>query len=705
MNLHQDTLDALGFIQTHPIENLTSEGAKAQASVWRNLLQAHSHQYYVLDNPQITDGEYDQLFHALKALETRFPELQTPDSPTLRVGGAALDGFEKHTHPQALLSLGNVFNAAEVQAWYERCVKGLMPDFGEVKPDVLAELKIDGLAMALTYKNGVFTIGATRGDGQTGENVTENIRTIPSVPLRVPVTPTDDLPPVPAQMEIRGEVYMKRSDFEKLNARLLSENQKPIANPRNGAAGSLRQLDSKMTAKRRLSFFCYGIGPVEGEVPEGLYEMEQRLKAWGFPINPHIRLCRSLAEIQAFMTAWTEKRDTLDYEIDGIVLKINRFAYQEALGYVSNAPRWAVAYKFPAQEATTRLERIELQIGRTGVVKPVAILTPVQVGGVTISRATLHNEDYILNRDIRIGDLVVVKRAGDVIPQVVQPVTDARQGTETIWKLSEACQEAGLHVVRAPDEADYYTTNTNAPEPLKAAIEHFASREAMDVDGLGWKIAELLVDAQRVQNLADLFRLTKDDLLKLPAFADKKAQKLLDGLEAAKKRSLARLIWALGIRYVGQTTGQLLVQHFHTLDELLAAPPEKLQNIEGIGPRIAESIATWAQDDLNQKLVVELRELGLNMARTPEETPAESPEGGHLFAGKTFVLTGTLPTMSRSEAAARIQAKGGKVTDSVSKKTHFVVAGEAAGSKRAKAEQLGIRILDEAELLTLLNAD
>ncbi len=699
-NLALKTSALLGRMATLEIQHLSSEEAKGLTQELRPILLAHGHQYYVLDKPLIADAEYDRLFRALQAIENQFPALRTPDSPTQRVGGAVLEGFQKHQHPQALLSLGNVFSEGDLRAWYDRCVKGLLPTFGETQPELLVELKIDGLAIALTYENGFLVTGATRGDGQTGENVTENIKTIRNIPLHIPALQKTNLPPVPEQIEVRGEVYMRKSDFQKLNKRL-AEAQKPlIANPRNGAAGSLRQLDSKLTAKRPLSFFGYGIGPVSGELPRGLFEMEQQLEDWGFPINPHRKKCLNLAEVTKLISYWTENRETLDYEIDGLVIKINRFDHQQTLGFVSNAPRWAVAYKFPSLEVTTRLENIELSIGRTGVVKPVAILSPVSIGGVVVSRATLHNEDYITSRDIRIGDTVLVKRAGDVIPQVVQAITEARAGTEHAWDFKQACEKAGIPVQRFAGEADYYTTLTNTPEQLTAAIEHFTSREAMDIEGLGGKMAALLVEKGLVKSLPDLYHLKKEDLLDLPAFADKKAQNLLDGIEASKNRRLARLIWALGIRFVGQTTGQLLVPYFATLGELLAATSEDLQKIEGIGPKIAESIASWGQIQQNQLLIEALKNAGVRTERLPDEAPL--PKTTDLpLSGKTFVITGTLPTMSRTEAAQRIQQAGGKVTDSVSKKTDALVAGENAGSKLEKANKLQIPVLDETALLAL----
>ncbi|HRK72968.1 MAG TPA: NAD-dependent DNA ligase LigA [Rhodothermales bacterium] len=695
------TYSILHRISETDIHGLSRDEAAQLAHTLAIVLHAHSHRYYVLDQPVIADAEYDRLFRALQSIEAHFPALKTLDSPTQRVGGAVLDGFQKHQHPQPLLSLGNVFSEGDLRAWYDRCIKGLLPIFGETQPELLVELKIDGLAIALTYEKGRLVMGATRGDGQTGENVTENIRTIRSIPLQIPVSEDKNPPPIPDRIEVRGEIYMRKSDFQTYNERLRAEQKPPIANPRNGAAGSLRQLDSKMTAKRPLSFFCYGIGPVSGELPDGLFEMEEQLEAWGFPVNPHKARYSDLDAVVDLIKKWTNQRESLDYEIDGLVIKINRFDHQQALGFVSNAPRWAVAYKFPSLEVTTRLENIELSIGRTGVVKPVALLTPVSVGGVVVSRATLHNEDYIVSRDIRIGDMVLIKRAGDVIPQVVQAIVEARTGTEQAWNFKDACTAAGLPVQRYEGEADYYTTLTNTPEQLTAAIEHFTGREAMDIEGLGGKMAALLVEKGLVKALPDLYHLKKDDLLALPAFAEKKAQNLLDGIEASKNRSLARLIWALGIRFVGQTTGQLLVPYIESLEKLLVTTVEDLQTIEGIGPKIAESIVSWSSTPQNIALVQALKEAGVRTERMPEEAQKTITTDLPL-SGKTFVITGTLPTMGRTEAAQRIQQAGGKVTDSVSKKTHFLVAGENAGSKLEKAQKLQIVVLDEAQLLQII---
>lgn len=702
MNLSQKTEFALKEISKGILEMANELEAATLISDWSALLVEHSQQYYVNDAPLISDSEYDTLFHGLRQLETRFPHLQAPDSPTKRVGGEALSAFSKHKHPQAMLSLGNVFSTEELQAWYERCVRGLADTFGEVQPTLLAELKIDGLAIALTYQNGLLVTGATRGNGEVGENVTENVKTIRDIPLRL----QSENSKVPHQMEVRGEVYMRKSDFETMNARNRESGTKAAANPRNAAAGALRQLDPKQTAQRKLSFFCYGIGPIEGELPPTLYETEQWLKSLGLAINPNIRPCQNVSEVVEMIAHWQENRNNLDYDIDGIVIKIDRLEYQEVLGMVSNAPRWAVAYKFPAQEVTTKLLDIELSIGRTGVIKPTAILESVSIGGVTVSRATLHNEEYILSRDIRIGDRVLIKRAGDVIPQVVQPMTEARDGSEEEWTMAKACEKAGISFTRIEGEADYYSLDTNSPAQLKAAIEHFAARDIMDIEGFGDKMALTLVEQNMVASVADIFRITSEQLLSLPSFKQKKADKLLAGIEAAKHRPLARLLYALGIRYVGETVAQQLVPHFDSVQALMQATTEQLSSIEGIGDKIAQSIVEWSAEPQNEALIEALEALGVNTKRTDDEMPISPEVGTNLpLSGKTFVITGTLPTMGRKEAAELITKAGGKVTDSVSAKTHFLVAGEAAGSKLAKAQKLNVAILDETALLAMISSD
>lgn len=703
MSLLADTRQALQEVSSLFFNSIHEEAAAATAMRLRELLHAHGHRYYVLDAPLIADGEYDRLYHALQRLEERFPALQTPDSPTQRVGGEPLTKFEKVQHPEPLLSLSNAFDFGDIEAWYERCRRMLA--VADIVPETIplaVELKIDGLAVALTYQDGMLELAATRGNGTVGENITQNVKTIAAIPLHIPVRAKNTELPVPERVEVRGEIFMRRSDFEAMNMRLAAAEEKTFANPRNGAAGSLRQLDSRITATRPLTFFAYSLGPVTGDAPTAQYDVLQWLGTLGFPVNTHARRCANLADVLAYCEQWTDARDALDYEIDGIVIKVDDFVLQRALGFIAKAPRWAIAYKFPAQEATTRLLNIIINVGRTGVVKPEAVLEPVPIGGVTVSQATLHNEDYILNRDIRIGDTVIVKRAGDVIPQVVQPVVDARNGTEQAWKMPATCPACGTALVRLPGEADYYCMAVDCPAQFIRLLEHYASRGAMDIDGLGSKMAVLLAEEGLVKRLSDVYRLTLDDLLALDRFAEKRAQNLLDGIARSKERPLARLLFGLGIRHVGQDAAERVARAFPSMTVLGEASQDVLEAIDGIGPITAESIADWFQVADNQRLIVELADLGVNLERLDTEAPLEQTALAAAVAGKTFVLTGTLPTLSRKEAKDRIKQHGGKVTGSVSAKTDYVVVGENPGSKYDKAQQLGITTLSEAQLLELL---
>ncbi|MDZ4698617.1 MAG: NAD-dependent DNA ligase LigA [Rhodothermales bacterium] len=662
-----------------------------------------AYSYYVQDDPAATDADYDRLFRALQTIEARFPDLQAEDSPTQRVGGAPLSQFEKVRHPVPLLSLGNAFDEGELRAWYSRCQKGLEATFGEtMTPAVVVELKIDGLALAVTYAAGRLVVGATRGNGVEGENITPHVRTIEDIPLSIPVAGRIWEGALPDRLEVRGEAYLPTSAFDALNERLIAAGGKPFANPRNAAAGSLRVLDPRITASRPLHFYTYGIGPTVGvPPPASQWEGLQWLAGLGFPVNPYARRLSGIDEAVALCAQWTEQRDTLDYEIDGIVVKIDDHSYQRVLGYVSSAPRWAIAYKFAAREATTRLLGIGISVGRTGALKPEAILEPVGIGGVTVSRATLHNEDYIRGRDIRIGDTVLVKRAGDVIPQVVGPMEAMRDGTERLFIFPSECPACHSPVVRLDGEADWYCVATDCPAQFIRLIEHYASRGAMDIEGLGAKMAVLLGEEGLVRTLADIYRLTLEALLRLEGFAEKRAQNLLDGIETSRHRPMARLLFGLGIRHVGKTTAELLVSRIRSVEDMARLSGEELLAIEGIGPVIAESIVDWFMVDKNRQLITELGALGVNLSRLPEEEPAHDPEGAAF--GRTFVLTGALPGMGRAEAQGLIKAAGGKVASSVSKKTDFVVAGESSGAKYDAAVKLGIPILDQVGLLALLN--
>lgn len=683
------------------LERLHEDDAADLVAALRPVVAAHARRYYVLDDPIITDDEYDRLFRALARLEERFPHLQAADSPTQRVGGEPLGAFRKVRHPEPLLSLANAFDAAEVRAWYQRAARRLAADSGVTAPAVVAEPKIDGLAVALTYEKGYLVLAATRGDGQIGEDVTAHVRTIHDVPLRLqPASSINGSATLPERLEVRGEVFLTRSRFERLNEALAREGLKTFANPRNAAAGSLRQLDPRVTASRGLSFLAYGIGPMAGTPPPTQSDTLRWLERLGVPVSAHAETFTDIEAAITFCEQWADRRDSLDYEIDGVVIKIDRRDHQAALGAVANAPRWAVAYKFPAREATTRLLQIERRVGRTGAVKPVAILEPVPIGGVTVTRATLHNEDYIRDRDIRIGDRVIVRRAGDVIPQVVGPVASARTGDERAWTMGRECPSCGEPLVRFEGEADTYCVNAACPAQLRRLIEHFASRGAMDITGLGERVAGQLVEEGLVRTIPDLYRLQGADLARLEGWKERRIQNLLAAIEESKRRPLARLLFALGIRFVGASVAELIVRHVPSLESLEKASREALEQIEGIGPQTAGGVVEWFSHEPNRRTVAELRELGVNTKRLPGEAP---PSEGPL-AGKTLVLTGTLPSWSRDEAAQRIAAAGGRVAGSVSRNTAYVVAGEAPGSKLERARELGVPVLDEEGLRRLLGA-
>jgi DNA ligase (NAD+) len=700
MNLVEASHEALEKLGRDEPSTLSASATAELVDTLRELIHAHNHRYHVLDDPVITDAEYDRLFRGLQELEKHHPDLVTPDSPTHRVGARVLDRFEKVQHPIAMLSLANAFDFEEVAAWYARCRRGLKDRFGDdVRPALTGELKLDGLAVALTYERGRLSIGATRGNGIEGENITNNVRTIPSVPLALPAAGAGV--PVPDRMEVRGEIYLRKSDFAALNDRAAAAGERTYANPRSAAAGSVRQLDASITASRPLSFTAYGVGPLEGAAaPDGQYALLEWLSSYGFPVNEHSSRFTSIDEVVAFYETWSLRRGELDYEIDGLVVKIDAFEQQAVLGFVSNAPRWAIAYKFPAQEATTRLNRIVVNVGRTGAIKPEAILKPVHIGGVTVSQATLHNEAYVVGRDIRVGDMVVVKRAGDVIPQVIKPVEEARTGEERPWTMPKHCPACGTELVQLPDEADYYCVSTECPAQFIRLVEHFASRGAMDIEGLGSKLAVTLVEKKLVEHLSDIFEITEDELLTLELFGEKRARNLLDGIEDARHRPLSRLLYGLGIRHVGRTTAEIIVARFPSMDALASASLEELEAIDGIGSVIAESVVDWFGVDENRMLVHHLQELGVNIERLPEEAPLDP--SAHSAVGRTFVLTGSLARLTRSEATDRIKAAGGRVAGSVSARTDFVVAGENPGSKYDRARELNIHILNEDELLDML---
>lgn len=661
-------------------------------SVWlREELERHSHAYYVLDKPTIPDAEYDVLFRELQQLEAAHPSLVTPDSPTQRVGGAPLPEFTQVRHAVPMLSINNGFSEEDIRAFDRRVSEGL----GALQEvEYACELKFDGLAINLRYVNGVLQQAATRGDGMTGEDVTANIRTIRSIPLRLRTAHP------PAVIDVRGEVLMFKSDFARLNQRQRDAAQKEFANPRNAAAGSLRQLDPRITAQRSLRFFAYGIGHLDGaplpDTHSGLLDWYRTL---GIPVCDERHVVNGADGLLHFFEGIGAKRAALAYDIDGVVYKVNRIVQQQALGFVSRAPRFALAHKFPAEEATTIVQDITVQVGRTGAITPVARLLPVAVGGVVVTNATLHNEDEVRRKDIRIGDSVIVRRAGDVIPEVVAHVPERRPADAREFLMPSECPVCGSPIVRAEDEAVARCSGgwIQCAAQRKGGLLHFVSRRAMDIEGLGEQLVEQLVDRGLVTTPADFYKLGLVTLSELERMAEKSAQNVLDALVKSKSTTLARFIYALGIRHVGESTAKSLARHFGTLDALLAASEEQILAVDDIGPVVAQSIMQFLSDPLNRELIEQLRASGIHWE---ESAPARAT---HL-AGKTFVLTGTLPTLKRDEAQALIEAAGGKVAGSVSKKTSYLVAGEEAGSKLAKAEELGVPILDEAGLLKLLES-
>ena len=664
---------------------------KERLAQLRDEINYHRYRYYVLNAPVISDAEFDRLYQELVDLEAAHPELITPDSPTQRAGAEPLDAFEKVTHPAPILSLANAFDVKELYAWRKRIARYL-PD-PEMQLDYVAEPKFDGLTAVLTYRNGRFTLGATRGNGEVGENVTQNLRTIPSLPLKIPVDPASDLPS-PPYLVVRGEVYIPLDKFEALNARRLAEGKPLYRNPRNAAAGSLRQLDPKITATRPLSLFVYDLIAWDGvDIPNTQWERLQLLRQWGFPVSPEARICPTLDDVARAYAEWLEKRNRLNYEVDGLVVKINDQKLAASLGFAGKDPRGALALKFPAQEENTKLLDVQVNVGRTGVLAPTAVLEPVELGGVIVRHATLHNYDEIARKDIRIGDSVTVKRAGDVIPYVVGPIPDLRDGSEQVIEPPTHCPFCGEPVVHPPGEVAIYCDNPACPEQLVRRVEYFASRPAMDIDGFGSKTAALLVETGLIHDVADIYYLDREALLALEGFQEKKVDNLLNGIEASKERPPHRFLIGLGIRYVGSVVAALLIRQFGGIDELAAATQEQLEEIEGIGPHTAVAVTTWFRLPRNRELLEKFRRAGLRF----QAAPAEAETAGSL-AGLTFVITGTLPGMTRPEAKAFIEQHGGKVTSSVSQKTSYLLAGEKAGSKLNKAQTLGIPILTLAAL-------
>jgi DNA ligase (NAD+) len=669
--------------------------AAARIAELREQIREHNYHYYVEDDPRISDAAYDALLRELRELEDEHPELVTPDSPTRRVGAPPASHFERVPHRVPMLSLGNAFDESELHAWLER-VRRLLGE--EASLAFVVEPKMDGLAVALIYEDGQLVRGATRGNGEVGEDITANLRTVPAIPLslRPPAAGS-----IPALLEVRGEAYMRIPDFDALNQRLAAEGERLAANPRNAAAGSLRQKNPAITAARPLHFFAYGVGSVAGVALRSQWETLACVRALGLPVNRDARRLESFDEVLAYCREWMERRETLDYEADGMVIKIDDVQQQNELGVVGRDPRWAIAFKFPAREAITRLTTITINIGRTGVATPNADLEPVQLGGVTVRNASLHNADYIHERDIRIGDYVSVKRAGDVIPYVIGPVVNRRDGSEQSYTFPDRCPACNTPLERDEGEAAWRCPNfSTCPAQLTGRIEHFVSRGAMDIRGIGERQTELLVEQGLVQDVADLYALRADDLLQLEGFARKKADNLIGAIEQSKQRPLEHVIIGLGIRHVGSVAAQDLARHFGSLDALMQATPEEIEQIEGLGPAAAASIREFFSREQNRAVVEKLRAAGVTL----QASGGHEPQGSQL-AGKTFVLTGTLSSFTRDEASALIEAHGGKVTSSVSKKTSYVLAGESPGSKLARARDLGVPIIGEDELRALLETD
>jgi DNA ligase (NAD+) len=668
------------------------KGLEKRARELRAILAEANHRYHVLDDPQLSDADYDALLRELLDLELAHPELQTPDSPTMRVGGTPSTGFPPYVHARPMLSLGNAFGEDELVAFDARVKK-----LGGIAGDVAytCELKIDGLAVSLRYDAGALTAGGTRGDGTAGEDVTANLRTIKSIPLSL----RGRASALPRHADVRGEAYMRKSDFERLNAAREARGEPRFANPRNTAAGGIRQLDPALTAERNLSFYAYALGEIDADdPPRSQHELLAYLKGLGFRVNEHARATSSIREVIDFVAEWEIGRDALDYEIDGVVIKVDELALQAKLGNAGKDPRWAVAYKFRAREAQTKLLDITVSVGRTGVLNPNAVLEPVHIGGTTVSNATLHNQDYIRSNDIRIGDVVTVIRAGDVIPRVVGPVLELRKRKLPEYTLPTTCPVCGADVDHPEGEPMARCTNASCPAQLVERVRHFASRGAMDIEGIGDQLAAVLVDSGLVRDVSDVFHLDLAQLLTLPRMAEKSASNVLAAIEGAKKRGLARLLSGLGIRFVGSQNAAILAGDFGSIDALADATEDELVRSEGIGVEIARSVVLFFAQEPNRAMIARLAAAGVDMT-----APLRPREPVGVLAGKTLVLTGTLPNLTRDEAAELIVAAGGKVSGSVSKKTDYVVAGDDAGSKLAKAEQLGITILDETGLRELLN--
>ncbi|MBV9231021.1 MAG: NAD-dependent DNA ligase LigA [Chloroflexi bacterium] len=672
-----------GDTLTEPAGSSDEEKLEAHVAALRHRIEEANYQYFVLDSPVLTDAEYDQLMRELRRIEQEHPELQTPDSPTQRVGAGPVQDVPQHRHPLPMLSLANARNEQELLDWHRRA-QNIMPN---ATFTYVCELKIDGLAMALTYERSKLTIGATRGDGLIGEDWTPNIRTIRTIPQKLRGEH------IPSKVEVRGEIYMPIKSFEKLNEEMTDN--RLFANPRNAAAGSLRQKDSRITATRQLNFFGYQIGYIEGINIRSHWEALELIRGWGFPVNPNVQLAHNLDEVMEYCKKWEKERFNLPYEIDGVVIKINDLAQQEELGTVARDPRWAIAFKYPPTQVATQLLDIRVNIGRTGSVNPWAMLEPVNIRGVTVSRAALHNEGDIQRKDLRIGDWVLVQRAGEVIPQVVKPVVERRTGKEEVYRLPDRCPLCDTPIVRIPDQAMAYCPNTQCPARNLEGVIHFVSKGAMDIDTIGEKMCEQLVSTGYIKSVADFYSLTRDQLLSLDGVKEKSADNMLTAIEASKQRSLSRLLFGLNIRYMGEKTAQIIAGAFGNIDRLLAASEKEIIEVPGIGPKIGQSVYSWLQEPENRALIERLRQAGVNM--TEEQQRIDGP-----LTGQTFLLTGRLNSMTRPAAEEAIKNLGGTIASGVSKSLSHLIVGEDAGSKLTKGQRAGVPIHDEQWLIDLL---
>ena len=680
---------------------MSIELVQTRVEALREIVRQHQYRYYILDDPTVSDQEFDALFRELQALEAEHPEVRSDDSPTQRVGGTISDRFEKTRHPALMLSLANAFSADDLRAWRER-VKRLLPAAQRTALSYVVEPKFDGLTVVLHFEQGRFVLGATRGDGEYGENITPNLRTVRVMPLRIPTSGAGATVTAPTRLVVRGEAYVEKADFLRFNEAQAALGERTYANPRNFAAGSLRQLDSATSAGRPLKLWVYQALILEGAtMPPSHSESLAYLQQLGLPVCPELQRFtdEEFDALVDYMVAFGERRHTLPYEVDGLVVKVDELALQRSLGFTGKDPRWAVAVKYGGEEAVTILHDIVVQIGRTGVATPNAVLEPVAIGGVIVRAATLHNEDYVLDLDIRIGDKVLVKRAGEVIPKVLRPMVELRDGSEQPWQMPTTCPVCGEGLMRPPGEAATYCVNKACPAQLVRAIEYFVSRTAMDIENFGYKQGELFVTQGFIKDLADIYYLPWDEVAKLDGYKEKRLQNLRDGIEASKMRPVYRLLTALGIRFVGEVIAETLIGHFHTLAALMAATREELNAIDGIGPRIAESVAEFFALEPNRALVAKFAAVGVKVA---EERPAQVEVAALPLEGLTFVVTGTLPTWSREDAQAFIKLNGGKVTGSVSNKTDYLLVGENAGSKLTKAQSLGIKVVGEVELRQLV---